>query len=43
VSKFASCGLLGLSAALSAFLLYNVLAGGNPPRRPAAVAADTVE
>lgn len=38
--------LLGLSAAMALFLLYNVAAGGNPPRRgthattPAAVAAE---
>jgi hypothetical protein len=31
-------GLLGvLSTALTVFLLYNIAAGGNPPRRPPSV------
>lgn len=33
VSQLAMGALLGLSAAMAAFLAYNVAAGGNPPRR----------
>ena len=39
VSGLALGALLGLSAAMSAFLLYNLLAGGNPPPRKRVSAA----
>jgi hypothetical protein len=32
-SKFAAGGLLGLSTSAGLFFLYNIAAGGNPPRR----------
>lgn len=32
-NRIASGGLLGLSVAAALFFIYNVLAGGNPPRR----------
>lgn len=43
VSRMFMGALLGLSAAMALFLVYNVVAGGNPPRRgpqAAAVAAE---
>ena len=41
VSSLVMGVLLGLSSAMSLFLLYNVAAGGNPPRRkPHAAVAD---
>ena len=41
VSGLALGALLGLSAAMCAFLLYNVAAGGNPPPRKRVAAAPT--
>lgn len=34
-SKFATGSLLGLSAAAGTFLFYNLIAGGNPPKKTA--------
>ena len=35
--RFLDRPLLALAAALTAFLAYNLAAGGNPPKRPKAV------